>query len=688
MTLKKQLKELSDKNINFIGLCILTIIISIIYKDVLLHPNSTLNYDDSVDGLKNYFIFIWLAKFGHANAMNYPFGEIILLTDSIPILSYPIYLLKYIGLDLNQYSIGILHLSMFLCYPISYLASVRVFKHYNCSAIYSNIFALIITLGNPVNCRILKHYGLFFFLITPLLILLIIKFLHQKNYKYLFWIFIMNFSGYYIHGYVGMLWCGLTLFIFSFTLFSNTKNRKKLFLGILSVIIATALYYLSVKITDDHLWRSKTSFVLFDFGISLKIIFEKFFPGTIDINNSLQFNYFFWSLCITTTYILIKKRKKVLKIDLTLITFTLTAIIFLMYGATVFIRFKWVLALIPPLEQIRELVRFGWVFYLLIFIPFLVVNYKYLNKKILLPILFLGMIESIMYQKEIMNISLLDENIFLEDKSVKKIDTTNIDAIYANYTNNIWNKANENRFLNKLLYSFSYKTGIPCINTHYSRLSEEEWQLQSQLYTQGIEKSKLLFNRIQLDNKILVISYEKNIPKHWNLLKKLDSKYLYSIPIHDFIPPNTSLNSLKTGSIWNENPNYELSTKSAIKISKRNSDILTVKIDSLEIGQQYELTFWGYHYKMDSLSCDRLVLLQDNHRIGYNKNVDVYEVTANQWGMLSIPFIPKSNSDIKVRVINRIQKSPYYYDKIFNITYEQKDRKQPLLFTEFNVYKK
>ncbi|MBB3700398.1 hypothetical protein KMW28_02580 [Flammeovirga yaeyamensis] len=680
----------TDLKIQLGGFIFLILFLFLNFHQIIFHPNSFLLCDIGVDGIKNYYLYAWVAKFGNANAMNYPFGEVILFSDSVPILSYSIYLLKSIGIDLNTYSVGILHYSMLICFPICYFGCIKLFKHFNCDPIISVLGALLITLGNPVNSRILLHFGLFYIIISPLLIYFIFKYTSTAHWKYLIYISLFNLIGYFAHGYTGTLWAATTLCIFLGLFILSNYSKKTIAIGFTSFLIPTIIYYFSVRLSDDHLWRTKHFTILYDFAISSKNIFDKLLFKNLYLFDSLQLRFYFWIFLAISLILFIRNLYIKKEIDVSVYILTISSLLFFGYGLTLFIRFDFLFKILPPLEQIRDLLRFGWIFYILILIGMLIFLHQNLNKWIIYSILILGISECYFYHKDIMKESLMKENIFSENKY--ELDTENIEVLYAVFnSNSISDKDPKNRFARELLYSLSYHFGIPSLNTYYSRLSFEEAHYTDQLLLPSIEYSEQLFSKINWEKNVLVITVDSLFAPHWKNISSVKTDLMYTVPISDFLPPKSSLNQLRENSILTLKKVDSLfieNNEQLIIATKANQDLMTIEIDSLVLGQNYEMSIWNYNYHQDSLNYNRLKIYQNDKMIGYNGSPERYSVLANKWGVLNIPFTPIDNSKIVLKVTRPISKSPYYYDKLFHITYEQKDREQPLIFSEINIYKK
>ncbi|NLR93214.1 hypothetical protein [Flammeovirga agarivorans] len=668
-----------------IGMLVLVLTLIIIFHQFILTPNTYLMYDHGDDGLKNYYLFAWLAKYGNSNGLNFPFGEIVLLSDSVPFIGSIIYFLKYLGFDITNYSIAILHIILFGCYPISYLYTYKTLEFFNKNAIINSIGALVIVLGCPVNSRILIHFGLFFIILTPCLLYLIIKATqNNKQTITLSSIFFLNLIGFYLHGYTGTLWAGTTIFIFLCFSIAFKKNRYKYlsysFLG----VIPTVIYTLSISLLDNHLWRSAHTTILYDFRIFFKNIFHKLYFEDIYIHDSLQFNYYFWCIIILTFYILVKSIKRQLKVKhlFIYISFYTVGAIFLLYGLTFFIRIKTLLVLIPQLEQIRDLLRFGWVSFFLFLIPSLSLITNKVNNKILAPILIFGFFEAINYQHNIYEHSEKNINIFqTSEKNLHINSNEHYATIYG------FNDRSSYHEIIKNVYNISYHYHIPCINTYLSRRSKEEIFLQLQLLIPTLERSDELFSKIDLDKKILIYSLDKDM--RWRNIEVISSN-LYSLKLRDFISPLTSINELRKNAKLNLQPSdlkLSLSNPNNIIVDylgKQN--IIRFKPDSLSTTEEYQLTFWSYNYHQDSLGNNRIQITQNNKVIGQTYYIDQYDVIARKWGRVNVPFKIISYDSVELNIMNPIKSSPYYYDKVFDIPFEKKKRVQPLIFSEFNIY--
>lgn len=684
----------------FICFILLILIIGWIYQDIIFSPNSHLLQQNG-DGLKNYFLFAWVAKYGSLSGFtgtNYPFGETILYTDSMPFLSLSLYYLSSIFTILPKYSIGILHSSMLILFPISFFYTYKIFKYYNVNNWIAALGALLIVLNCPSNSRILLHFGLFYIILFPILLYFVLTF--QKSSFRPFQLFFGLLIGYFIHGYTGALWSGIIISFFTIKLFVN-KNKKTKLIGFLISLAPTIIYFFLISISDDHLWRSKHPLALFDYKITFYHLFGIFLGKELHIFQVLQFNYWFWSSIIITFYFLIKNKKNTknyLFQDSTIIFFL--GVAYIIYGTSIILKFQSILILFPQLEQLRDLQRFGWVGFISITIPLIIVQDKVTPKLLIIFLLFIGINEGIRYNNNIINHTESIENPFKYLSSINKYEALKnkyscILSIPFHYNANL-NQEEENQLtINQ--YHLTYTTGIPSINAYLSRLSSEEENLKQLFILPSLKKKTILHQYFNQKDSILVIKGNDltKTPSDLPLVSigQIDSIKIYKGFSKDFIQNTVSYDTLINKALVyeefsNQNINNGLFDKGA-KIIKTHGKNIIFKENKLyyDTTQNYHLSIWIYHHQMDSLYLNHLQLEQNNTVIGKKSLGNGFKYFDEKWGCLDFAFKPISEKDpLKLFIISRKEKSVFWYEKFFPKPEEEKTRKQPLLFDDLLIY--
>ncbi|KXX68309.1 hypothetical protein [Flammeovirga sp. SJP92] len=674
-------KKIITKHPQFLlGLIFLWCILFFIFKEIIYNPNLHFLYKGG-DALKNYFLFAFVSKYGNLEHINFPFGESLLYTDSVLLLScFNSFISKNI-IDISDYSIGILHVEMLLVFIVSYTYCYKIFRYYQLDKVTAVVGSLLLALGAPSNSRILLHFGLFFTGLLPFLIYQLITFSSNKRKNGLI-ILLFSFGSFFLHGYVGTLFSGLVIFYFlTESVVKKSFNFIYTLLGILPTLVFTSAVYLS----DENLWRSQHPVGLFDYAININRIKPFTLWDSISVHENLQFNIWFYVLVLFLLLTFYRRQKSHLNLPL-----LLTGIFFIIYATSLFLRFQLVLEFLPQLEQTRDLQRFGWVSYFVIAISVIQFGYSYFNRKLLLLILCIGILESIYFMTEIKKEIHFEENIFnlqnydfknnLEDKITASI-------IYQTDTTSKRSK------LADLQYQLALKYGISPINNYLSRHSIEERNIQKQFTTPFIKEVKpSILKYINQEEKIIILG--DTLSKKYNELK-IVNQLVYTSTIKDFIPTPISIDSLRKKALYvdplSKNSISEItnSNKQGLQISAfYKGKITSIPLDELKTAQEYKLNIWLYHFHQDSLLFDKLTLYQGENKIGENNNFESYDMLSEKWGMLSLNFTlqEKKTDSLTLFAERSFKKSQFILDRLSEKRNLQKIRQQPLFFNELTIF--
>lgn len=230
------------------------------FQEVILHLNSVLS-SIAGDSLKNYYTYLYHIKNDngllHFSGLNYPYGEHVVFTDCVPLLTF---ILKAMPFTHNHL-IGILHGSIFLSFACTPLILNTIFYRLGVDRFSSFFIALAIGLLSPQYFKVLGgHYALSYTFVIPLCILLLINLQQKKNVSALSFLFIFNFLIFFLHPYFGF---GTSLFsLLSVFVFEVLTNRGKQIVQTLkNTFVAGALPMILFKVfmllTDHHLNRTQ-----------------------------------------------------------------------------------------------------------------------------------------------------------------------------------------------------------------------------------------------------------------------------------------------------------------------------------------------------------------------------------------------------------------------------------------------
>ncbi len=362
------------------GICWLLLIASSIYytvyfSKVILHLNDVLSCWDG-DAIKNYYSFIFYATKNedwiNFNSLNYPFGEHLVYTDCIPLLSSTLRLLPFT----HEYCIGILHFLIFFSHAITSVIIFKTARLLGLNKLGSAMLGFSVMLLAPNILRIdYGHFAQTFACIIPLLIYWLVAYFKSSKRKYIVIIGVYIFLAYFIHPYTGF---GLTLFtLISIGVFELFVNKQPVFLKvsnlIISAVIPTVLFKVFMILTDKHVGRTESPF-----GHTVHVAdmqsmfvpsqgpFKSFLQGIYgskipDIEGLSYIGLLFPVLIILSGLILIYKFKSIQSTPKILFLASLLLLLF-SFGVQNHLMEKFNLK-INFINQFRALGRFAWFFY-------------------------------------------------------------------------------------------------------------------------------------------------------------------------------------------------------------------------------------------------------------------------------------------------------------------------------------
>lgn len=429
-------KLLVKKNSGYcFSILILIVLVSLLvgyfYGPVFLHPNQFL-LNDTGDAFKNYFTYEWHVQndtsFINYNGSNYPYGENHLFTDGMPILSNLIKLLPF----LKPYSIGIFNSTMLFSLFFCGILLFKIFKLFNVENWKSILSALGITALCPQALRYSGHFALSYSFCIPLLIYLLLKFslMAGDKIKLSIIIALVSIMFFFIHPYLGMICSSFIIcyWIFKILLNLNTINGNLLHF-IIQGVLPLLLYFIIIKLTDEHLDRNAKPYGFFYLTGSIETIFistHKPFRHLlsqlykIKSQNGEGIAYigvtslfmFFYSLFLFIKYkssiIQFIRENKIIKTYFLMILSSLVLLLFSM-GFPFNFGMSWILHYVSIIQQFRAPGRFAWVFYFIICIGActLICNYSFskfpyfLKSIVIFLLLTLYTIEGIPYHNEV-----------------------------------------------------------------------------------------------------------------------------------------------------------------------------------------------------------------------------------------------------------------------------------------------
>lgn len=221
----------------------------------LLSPNEHM-YTFGGDGLAIYYNVQYHVCHGSGDmlkGMNYPYGELIFLTDAQGALAM---ILQWINnyIDICDYVIGIINFLNAISVLIASGIIYTILRTQGVSVIISVIFSPLITLLSPQIFRLAGHFGLAYLFLIPLVYLYIIKTDEKfKVTKFDLLIFFTFVFFTFNNPYMGFIGCSLLMIsgLFRWAIKRTDWGRlKSFFLGLVPLIIAYTYFKIYDPVND------------------------------------------------------------------------------------------------------------------------------------------------------------------------------------------------------------------------------------------------------------------------------------------------------------------------------------------------------------------------------------------------------------------------------------------------------
>ncbi len=232
---------------------------------VLISPNEYM-YTFGGDGLTIYYDMIYHVMYGngtHFTGMNYPYGEMIYMTDAQGALTQILQWINSNVYNISDYIVGIVNFLNAFSIILGSIILYILLRKFKIEIWISIVFSALIILLSPQIFRLISHFGLAYLFAIPLCFLWIIR--KQENLK--------------------IEW--FDVFVFFLILFMTFNNP---YLGfIMAAVLGLSGAYLWIK----HRFKIKHLYISFIGVLPLLMVFSylKFFDNVKD-RLKIQWGYF------------------------------------------------------------------------------------------------------------------------------------------------------------------------------------------------------------------------------------------------------------------------------------------------------------------------------------------------------------------------------------------------------------
>jgi len=343
------------------------------------------------DGIKNTFTYLYHSVYDKGmwfQGMNYPYGEHIVYTDAIPVVSVLLSYCKGITPNIALTVLWwLIALSYVLCMVYIYLLLVRFKVGY----FFAILFAALICVCSPQIFRIQSHYALSFNCVIPMLFYWTMRYYDKASLKYALYIFIAGCITAFIHPYFALvIFMWVVLYAIGYLIFIKDSFSKKVKHG-LPLLVATICMFifmgLVMKLTDPIKDRPRMPFGTFDNRTKHADLYtsdrspiwmyvkEKGYK--VEISNATE-GYAYLGLAvviiliITIALVLYRKVRRrgndpIVNAALFSPIWLFIAFLSLLFSMGIPLRWMmWVLDYVSVFRQFRALGRFNWLFYYII----------------------------------------------------------------------------------------------------------------------------------------------------------------------------------------------------------------------------------------------------------------------------------------------------------------------------------
>lgn len=558
---------------------VLSFAVLLVFFGPLLKDPNRVYFSSNGDGLKSYVGAIYHLEHDttlfRMNALNYPYGEMAFFTDCQPMITNPVKILSDIGIDFRPYIVGIINMFMLLSIVLGAIFICLIFLDLKVSWWFSALAAVGICMLSPQIGRLGGHFSLSHIMWLPMLIWLLMRFDKNKSYWISAAIGLVTFLAAGMHMYFFALFGFLFLFYWCHSLyikrfdFRNYRWILHLFIQlILPLILVQLIVGFNDTITDRtaHPWgfynyRANPASVLLPIGKSYATFLSNF-----KIFQNMEWESLAYvglvSLIgfICGIFLMIRrivKKESWWKVSehrlINVFFWASVASLLLSFSIPFNLGLQFLLDYLGPIQQLRALARFSWVFYylinILVFYGIFSLMKSSLTRKILamlaLTFLFYDGYLNVKVYAAILNNRVAE----LEDKTnstpenawVSLIDASQYQAIlplpyFHVGSENVWVEPKCDILRQSLIVSL--KSGLPSLGVMLSRTSISQSYKSLSLVTDPISQFTLLKELpnqkpllLMVDNCKNLTAPEINLFKHSTMVWQGPKFGFYSLPI-------------------------------------------------------------------------------------------------------------------------------------------------------------
>lgn len=344
------------------------------------------------DGAKNNFTYLYHSTMGSGywfGGMNYPYGEHIVFTDGMPLLSV---LFASIGNVSVPAALTVLWLLVSASVVLSIVFISRILLQFHVPPLSAIVFACLSGIFAPQLQRIMGHYALSYACFVPMVFYWTLMYHRTGAVRYALWLYIVGALFAFLHPYyaaVLLVWAGAYVLgyfsLFRLPFVQKVKHVGVLLIAVVGVFVTIAL---TMRLTDPIKDRPVTPYTTSGSNTHLKHIFTSSFSpiwqfveqtGVIEKLQQGGEGYTYPGLvaifAVLFCWVWAAKRKRSKKevasviypLGFEPIWLFMAAIILLFAMGVPFIwNMMWLMDYLSFFKQFRAMGRFSWMFYYVI----------------------------------------------------------------------------------------------------------------------------------------------------------------------------------------------------------------------------------------------------------------------------------------------------------------------------------
>lgn len=502
------------------------------FAPILRNPNQ-IYFAPGGDGLKAYYGALYHLKYDsdafRMNGMNYPYGENIFFTDNQPMVVNTIKFISNHFFDISGYTVAIINLLMLFSFLLAAVFLCLIFTELGTSWWFATLAAVGITFLSPQIGRLGGHLTLSYAVWLPLMIWLLIRFDRNKSFLFSALIGFVTFLAAGMHMYFFALFGFLFLFYWGRVLLTRqipVKDYRWILHVFIQMILPFLVIQLLVNLTDPVTDRTTHPWGFFTYRANpATVLLPLHKPYANFLSSVKAFQNFDWEAYafigmvaligmiwgLFRMYKRIRNKQKWYMItDRPLINalfWASVASLLVSFSFPFNLGLKFLLDYMGPIQQLRVLSRFAWLFYymlnIVVFYGLFLIFSKSKWMKILASSAFVFLFFDAWLNVKLYNDRMVNripeledrQNLSPENEWTKQIDVSDFQAIlplpyFHIGSENVW--LDPKCDVAKQSYIVSLKTGLPSMAVMLSRTSISQTYKSLELVSNPVAPYRIL----------------------------------------------------------------------------------------------------------------------------------------------------------------------------------------------------